>query len=112
MKTLINAQQAKSKVYDISAQRQRAQLFAMKDSVAEAIKQASDKGMVQTAVTLPVDLDPTLVNAFKRVLEKLGYKASLETITGYHRSPGNFDGEHLEGIFVAPKVVLTVRWDV
>lgn len=97
---MINAKQARSQMTDITAIVQRRQLFDFKEVVAESIKKALNNGQCQVTVTVPEDMDPALVNAFKRVMAKLGYKASLAHKQGYFE----------DNLYVAPKSTLTVGW--
>jgi hypothetical protein len=97
---MVTAKQAKQQVIDRLGAQQRVELHHLQSMTQDALKDAINRGLMQVTVTLSPDIDPTLVNAFRRVMEKLGYKAVLE------HSVGSFE----DNLFVAPKSTLTLRW--
>lgn len=98
---MITAKEARTTLLSRVGQQQRMELFHLKTQADESIKSAVNKGLVQTTITLSQDIDPTLVNAFKRVLEKMGYRVSLKHVEGSFES----------NLYVAPASTMTINWE-
>lgn len=98
---MINAKQAREQTIDITAVVQRNQLTVLETQTKNRIAAAIQKGQCLIEVTVPAELDPALVNAFKRVMVKLGYRATLSYELGYMDNGG---------AYYPPKTTLTVGW--
>lgn len=100
------AYEIKERSKTMADRKTRVLVYTMHDQMCQAIERSLEKGLDNASILVPQDLDTLVVNAFGRVLKKMGYKVTLAYADGYARSadePGS-------GLVLTPSYRITVRW--
>lgn len=100
----LDAKTARQQVLNGQGLANKVHIAQLKIAIDEAVSTAINKGMFQAEVAVHQDVDPDLINALERVLEKLGFKVRVENVVG------KYSTEERGALYISPKTTITIGW--